>query len=302
MLFHYTEKGEERMAYCSSMYRPLKRVIVKHPKDAFISQEHVSNEWKKFNYIEEPNFDEALKEYQDFLSILEQHVPHIDYLPFSSAAGLDSLYAHDPVKLTSEGAIILKSGKALRQPEANVYRQFLKEKDIPIIGELTGEAVADGGDLVWLDERTLAVGLGYRTNEEAVRQLKELTARFVDELIVVPLPHDQGEEECLHLMSFISMVDHNLAVVHSRLMPVFFRQLLIKRGIQLIEVPDDEYTSLGCNVLALAPRVCVIVSGNDCTKQQLLDAGAVVYEYKGHEISFKGTGGPTCLTCPVVRS
>ena len=117
---------------------------------------------------------------------------------------------------------------------------------------LTGDAVADGGDIVWLDDKTLVVGHGYRTNAEAIRQLKEMTAHLVDEFIVVQLPHDQGEAECLHLMSFISMVDHDLAVVHSRLMPVFFRKLLIERGIQLIEVPDDEYMNLGCNVLAIS--------------------------------------------------
>ncbi|MDQ0883502.1 arginine deiminase [Peribacillus sp. V2I11] len=289
------------MTYCSSMYKPLERVIVKHPKEAFISQEHLSEAWRNFNFAEEPDFNEALKEYGDFISILENYVPNIDYLPASPVVGIDSIYAHDPVKFTSQGAIILKSGKELRQPEANVYKEYCKEKNIPIIGYLTGDAVADGGDIVWLDDKTLVVGHGYRTNAEAIRQLKEMTAHLVDEFIVVQLPHDQGEAECLHLMSFISMVDHDLAVVHSRLMPVFFRKLLIERGIQLIEVPVDEYLNLGCNVLAIAPRVCVISSGNAYTKQKLIDAGATVYEYKGTEISFKGTGGPTCLTCPVVR-
>ncbi|MEK4173987.1 arginine deiminase family protein [Lysinibacillus sp. FSL L8-0312] len=289
------------MHYCSSMYAPLKHVIVKHPKDAFRSQAHLSDEWKTFNYLSEPNYEEALREYAEFIRILEKYVDTIDYLPANDEVGLDSLYAHDPVKFTPNGAIILKSGKKLRQSEAAVYKAFLQEKGIPIIGELTGEAVSDGGDLVWLDDRTLVVGRGYRTNDEAIHQLKEMTADMVDEFIVVQLLHDLGEAECLHLMSFISMVDRDLAVVHSRLMPVFFRQLLIERGIQLIEVPKDEYDALGCNVLALAPRVYVIPEGNKVTKQQLLDAGATVFEYKGDEITVKGTGGPTCLTCPVVR-
>ncbi|ASN07411.1 amidinotransferase [Virgibacillus necropolis] len=284
------------------MVRKLEHVIIKHPRDAFISQEHLRNEWKRFNYIEEPNYEEVLDEFNQFLTILENHVAHIDYLPVSKQTGLDSIYAHDPVKFTKEGAIILKSGKELRQPEAKVYKQFLQEKNIPIIGELTGEAVSDAGDIVWLDNRTLAVGRGYRTNDEAIRQLKEITAHLVDEFIVVQLPHDQGEDECLHLMSIISMVDHDLAVVHSRLMPVFFRQLLLKRGINLIEVPEKEYLTLGCNVLALEPRVCLIVSGNNETKRKLEAAGATVFEYKGIEISYKGTGGPTCLTCPVIRN
>lgn len=289
------------MHYCSSMYASLKRVIVKHPKDAFRSQAHLADEWKTFNYLSEPNYEEALSEYAEFVGILEKYVDTIDYLPEADEVGLDSLYAHDPVKFTPNGAIILKSGKTLRQPEAAVYKNFLQDRGIPIIGELTGDAVSDGGDIVWLDDRTLVVGRGYRTNDEAIRQLKEMTADIVDEFIVVQLPHDLGEAECLHLMSFISMVDHDLAVVHSRLMPVFYRQMLIERGIQLVEVPKEEYDALGCNVLALAPRVCVIPEGNPATKQQLIDAGATVYEYKGNEITVKGTGGPTCLTCPVIR-
>ncbi|MFL6555873.1 MAG: dimethylarginine dimethylaminohydrolase family protein, partial [Bacillus sp. (in: firmicutes)] len=214
------------------MYKKLSTVIVKHPKDAFISQEHLKNEWKKFNYIQEPDFTKAQHEFEQFLSIIREHVEQIEFLPASEQAGLDSLYAHDPVKFTKKGAIILKSGKKLRQPEAIAYKQFLKEKDIPILGELTGEAVADGGDLVWLDDRTLLIGRGYRTNDEAIRQIKEITRDVVDECIVVQLPHDQGEEECLHLMSFISIVDVNLAVVYSKLMPVFLRQILIQRGFQ----------------------------------------------------------------------
>lgn len=285
----------------TSMYKKLNRVIVKHPKDAFISQEHLGREWKRFNYINEPDFLKAQHEYEQFIAIIKEHVGNIEFLPVSERVGLDSLYAHDPVKFMPKGAIILKSGKTLRQPEAEVYKDFLQEKEIPIVGELTGEAVADGGDIVWLDDRTLLIGRGYRTNDEAIRQIKEMVADQVEEVIVVQLPHDQGENECLHLMSIISIVDKDLAVVYSRLMPVFLRQMLIKRGFRLVEVPEDEYLRLGCNVLALAPRVCMMVSGNPFTKQQLIDAGATVYEYDGNEISYLGTGGPTCLTCPVER-
>lgn len=283
------------------MVEKLTYVIVKHPKDSFISQEHLSESWKKFNYISEPIYDVAVQEFENFIEILGKHVKQIEYLPSSNQTGLDSLYSHDPVKFTKNGAILLKSGKTLRQPEVKVYKQFLKERNIPIIGELSGEARADGGDIIWLDSRTLVVGRGYRTNDEAIEQIREMTRSMVEEFYVVQLPHDQGEEECLHLMSLISMVDHDLAVVYSKLMPVFFRQLLLKRGIRLIEVPDREYITLGCNVLALEPRVCVIVAGNDITKSQLEEAGATVYEYKGTEISYKGTGGPTCLTLPVLR-
>ncbi|MBD7909313.1 dimethylarginine dimethylaminohydrolase family protein [Sporosarcina gallistercoris] len=289
------------MRYNSSMYSPLKHVIMKQPTDAFKSQEHLSKNWKTFNYLKEPNFEEACAEFSELINIIEQQGAQIDYLPSSDTVGLDSIYAHDPVKFTPAGALILKSGKKLRQPEAAVFKEFLTEKGIPIVGELTGDAVSDAGDIVWLDDRTLLVGRGYRTNDEAIRQLKEMTVDLVDEFIVVQLPHDQGEEECLHLMSFLSIVDKDLAVVHSPLMPVFLRQLLLEKGFKLIEVPKEEYDTLGCNVLALAPRVCVLTEENAYTIQQLKAAGATVHAYKGQEISLLGTGGPTCLTCPVVR-
>lgn len=152
-----------------------------------------------------------------------------------------------------------------------------------------------------MDNRTIAIGRGYRTNDEAIRQIKEITKDIVDEVIVVPLPHDKGKDECLHLMSIISLIDDDLAVVYSRLMPIFFRQLLIERGIKLIEVNEKEYENLGCNVLTLSPRNCVMVEGNKQVKEQLEKHGVTVYTYKGNEISYKGTGGPTCLTAPVMR-
>ncbi|WP_432354240.1 dimethylarginine dimethylaminohydrolase family protein [Sporosarcina sp. A2] len=289
------------MRYSSSMYTPLTQVIMKRPIDAFQSQQHLLENWETFNYLREPHFEEACKEFSELVEIIEQQGTKVHYLPSSDTVGLDSIYAHDPVKFTPAGALILKSGKKLRQPEAQVFKKFLSDKGIPIVGELTGDAVSDAGDIVWLDDRTLLVGRGYRTNDEAIRQLREMTADLVDEFIVVQLPHDQGEAECLHLMSFISVVDKDLAVVHSPLMPVFLRQLLLERGFQLVEVSKEEYDTLGCNVLALAPRVCVLTEENAYTIKQLRDAGATVHVYKGQEISLLGTGGPTCLTCPVVR-
>ena len=132
--FSTTRKRGEGMHYCSSMYAPLKHVIIKHPKDAFKSQEHLADEWKTFNYLSEPNYQEALIEYAEFIAVLEKYVEQIDYLPASNEVGLDSLYAHDPVKFTPHGAIILKSGKKLRQPEAVVYKEFLQDKGIRLLG------------------------------------------------------------------------------------------------------------------------------------------------------------------------
>lgn len=287
--------------YLNSMYKSLQHVILKSPVEAFINQEYLNSEWKRFNYSSAPNYDEALHEYRMFEAIIKKYVKKIDYLPQNDNVGIDSIYAHDPVKFTPNGAIILNSGKTLRQKEADVYKEFLLEHDIAVIGQLSPEALCDGGDIVWIDDHTLAVGQGYRTNDIAIEEIRNITSDFVDDFIVVPLPHDKGEEECLHLMSVVSIIDEDLAVVYSPLMPVFFRRLLLNKGFKLIEVCEEEYDNLGGNVLALAPRVCVVPSGNPKIVSNIKSNGVTVHEYKGDEITYKGTGGPTCLTSPVVR-
>ena len=135
-----------------------------------------------------------------------------------------------------------------------------------------------------------------------MRQLRELTKDFVDQIIEVPLPHFNGADECLHLMSMISPLDSDLAVVYSRLMPVPFRNYLLERGMKLVEVPDEEYDSFACNVLAVAPRKCIMIAGNPRTREALQKEEAQVFEYPGEEVSLKGGGGPTCLTRPIFRS
>jgi N-dimethylarginine dimethylaminohydrolase len=285
-----------------SMVGNLETVMIKHPKDAFISQEHLQENWKRFNYIRCPDYKEAVSEYEQLVSILEQHVPQLLYLAQSDEVGLDSIYAHDGVKITNKGAILLKSGKLLRQPEPQAVKKAFAEWGIPILGEITGEGRVDGGDVLWIDEKTLAVGRGYRTNDEGIRQLREYTKDIVDEFLVVHLPHGNGPDECLHLMSFISFLASDLAVVYSPLMPVVLREMLIERGVELLEVSEAEYENLGCNVLALAPRKCLIMAGNPQIKQAMEAAGVEVLEYKGEEISYLGTGGPTCLTAPIFRT
>ena len=102
-------------------------------------------------------------------------------------------------------------------------------------------------------------------------------------------------------MSILSPVDKDLAVVYSPLTPVAFRNELLDRHYQLIEVPEQEFDSMGCNVLAIAPRQCILVNGNPRTRLALENAGCRVIEYQGAEISLKGGGGPTCLTRPLER-
>ncbi len=286
---------------CQSMHKRIDRILIKHPKDAFISQENLSKTWETFNYTSEPVYKTVLKEYEVFENIIRENVSNVDYLPQSENVGLDSIYTHDSLKITEKGAIFFNTGKILRQKEGFEVEKKFKEIGIDTLGWIQSPGKIEGGDVVWIDEKTVAIGRGYRTNDEGIRQFKELTKDIVDEYIIVPMPHAGGVAECLHLMSIISIVDADLAVVYSKYMPVPFREFLIERGFDLVEVNDEEYDNLGSNVLALGPRVCVLMEGNKDIYNKLEEKGCKLYTYPGAELSFKGTGGPTCLTCPVTR-
>lgn len=279
----------------------IESVLVKHVRSAWLSQEHIDSWWRKLYYPARPDYKRAEAEYESFMGLLKEHVASVVELPADEKVSPDSLYPRDPVVITDGGAVLFNMGKEQRRAEAEAIGEYCKEAGIPILGSITAPGTMEGGDLLWLDEKTLAVGLSYRTNREGVRQFRELTKGFVDQVMEVPMPHGNGPEECLHLMSIISPIDDDLAVVYSPLMIVPFRNFLLERGIKLIEVPPEEYERFACNVLAFAPRKCIMIEGNPRTREALEKEGAEVYTYPGEEITIKGGGGPTCLTRPLIR-
>jgi N-dimethylarginine dimethylaminohydrolase len=283
------------------MYAPIRRMVLKRPQEAFISQANLEAQWEKLVYFGCPDYENSLSEYARFVQVLEQFDFDIHYAPMDETTSLDSIYVHDPLVVSERGAILCSMGKDARRPEREAAEKYLQALNVPVIGRIEGAGKLEGGDVLWVDERTVVVGQGFRTNAEGLRQLRELLGDSVDEIFPVQLPYWTGPQDCLHLLSFISIVDKDLAVVHSRLMPVPFREWLQARGFQFVEVPDAEYDNLGCNVLAVGPRQCVMLSGNPVTQRRLEEAGAQVWTFEGRDISFKGTGGPTCLTRPIWR-
>ncbi len=278
----------------------LDSLVVKHARDAFASQARCDAEWRALNFTAAPSFDRAVGEYDAFLACVTRANPRVELLPHEERVGLDSIYVRDASIATPRGMILCRMGKAARQGEPTVHGGQFRARAIPVMGVIQPPGELEGGDVVWFDERTVAVGRGYRTNDEGIRQFSALLGHTVD-VITVPLPHYRGPSDVFHLMSIISPVDRDLAVVYSPLMPVPFREWLIGRGITLVEVPEAEFDSMGANVLAVGPRQCVMVRGNAVTKARLEGAGATVHEYDGVEISLKGGGGPTCLTRPISR-
>ena len=283
------------------MVDPIKRVLIKHPKDAYKNQSKVDQESPQLNYFDVPDFKKAISDYDKFLEFFESCNIEIHFLPEKDTTSLDSVYTHDPCVVSNGGVILCTMRKGARVPESKAVEAYFESIGVPILGRIELPGTLEGGDVVWIDERTVAVGEGYRTNAEGIRQFKSLLGHHVDEMISVSLPHWTGPADCLHLMSNISPIDHDLYLVYSRLLPVSFRQYLLDRQIKLIEVPDEEYESMGCNVLAVAPRKVIMLKGNPITQKRLEMKGVDVHTYDGAEISLKGAGGPTCLTRPFLR-
>ena len=279
-----------------SMVGRLERVLVRRPESSFrVSDPEV------WNYSAIPDLASAREEHDQLVEILRREGIAIEYHDAPLEGLADSIYVFDPVLMTDHGAVVLKMGKDLRRGEERALQETLDSLGIPTLGGLEGMARAEGGDLLWLDRNTLIAGLGFRTNSEGARQLRRLLEPIGIEVSTMDLPYDSGPIACLHLLSLISLIDHDLAVVYPPLMPVRLWQELERRGFETIEAPPEEYRTMATNVLALAPRICLMLEGNRSTQSRLERAGCTVHTYRGTEISLKAEGGPTCLTRPLLR-
>lgn len=281
-------------------YSQITRLLVKHARHAFSAQQACDQQWQNLNFTSAPDLKRAISDYDAFLKVIAAEGAEIELLPADKRVGLDSIYVRDASLVSDRGVILCEMGKPQRSTEPAVQAEAYAALGIPVLGAIAFPGKIEGGDVVWFDEHTVAVGRGYRTNDEGIRQFQAIVGTEV-EVLTVPLPHYRGPSDVFHLMSIISPVASDLAVVYSPLMPVPFREWLIARGIELVEVPEAEFDSMGANVLAIAPRQCVMVEGNPITRDRLIAAGATVAEYDGREISLKGGGGPTCLTRPIAR-
>jgi N-dimethylarginine dimethylaminohydrolase len=284
------------------MVAPLRRVAVKHPRQAFGSAERIAQEWRALGFSAPPDLARAGAEHDRLCALLRESGAEVLALPEAPGTTLDSIYVHDPGIVTDRGAVCFRMGKALRRAEGPALAAALAGWGVPLLGEVAGDAMAEGGDLLWLDARTLVVGRGFRTNAAAAASLRALLAPGGIEVVEAHLPYWDGADPLLHLQSVISLVDHDLALVFRRPLPQPLFAMLQARGFELLDVPAHEYDALGCNVLAVAPRRVLMLSGLPATQALLEGAGCDVRTFEGEEIARKGHGGPTCLTRPVLRA
>jgi N-dimethylarginine dimethylaminohydrolase len=271
----------------------LERVLVRPP------QPEDAARWREYGWRAEPDVAAAAAEHEALCLLLEEAGAEV-IVSGHDPGNPDAIYPYDPVIVGDEGAILLRPGKEGRRGEPEGMSHTLAACGVPVAAGMTAPATADGGDTLWLDRETLLVGHGYRTGRAGADALREALPGV--EVIAFDLPHWHGAGEVLHLMSLISPLDVDLAVVYPRIAPVRLLELLSERGIAVVEVPDEEFESMGPNVLALGPRRALALEGNDETRRRMERAGVEVLTYRGDEISRKGDGGPTCLTRPILRA
>ena len=284
---------EPRTYGCQSMTGVLRRVLVRAPRAEDL------HGWQGCGWRAEPDARRISQEHEAFCSLLENTGAEVVHAESAADGNPDAIYTYDPALVTDEGALLLHPGKECRRGEVGAMADDFASAGVPIAGELRDPEWAEGGDFCWLDERTLLAGRGYRTNSDGIWAVERLLHGV--EVLVFDLPHWHGRSEVMHLMSLISPLAPDLAVVYAPLLPTRLAQLLEEREVELVEVPDEEFASLGSNVLALAPRVALAVEGNPRTRERMKRAGVEVLTYRGEELS-KGDGGPTCLTRPLLRA
>jgi dimethylargininase len=255
--------------------------------------------WREYGWRAAPDHAAAAAEHDALCGLLEDAGAEV-VVARHDPGNPDAIYVYDPVLVGNAGAVLLRPGKEVRRGEPAAIAEALTDADVPIAAELEEPVVAEGGDTVWLDAETLLVGIGYRTNPRAVAAFKNVFPGV--QVLTFDLPHWNGRGEVMHLMSFISPLDRDLALVYPRIAPVRLLELLAERGIEVVEVPDEEFETQGSNVLALGPRQALALDGSPETRRRMERAGVDVVVYRGEEISRKGDGGPTCLTRPLLRS
>jgi len=279
----------------------LLRVLVCPPSHAGWDRPAAETAWQELGFAHAPDFRVAQTQHDALCRLLAEAGAEVVGLPSSDRLTLDAVYAHDASLATDSGLILMNAGKPNRVAEALVHAKLAASLGIPIAGEVSSPGTSEAGDMVWLDARTLLVGCGYRTNAGGIEQMRQLLVPLGVQVISAPLPYGAGPGACLHLMSLMSMLNERTILVDLPWLAVETVELLKSRGFRLIEIAYDERASLACNVLALGGERLIAVEENEHTNQRLREAGFDVRTFSGSELCLNGSGGPTCLTRPLLR-
>jgi N-dimethylarginine dimethylaminohydrolase len=282
-----------------SMVGMLQRVLVCSPRTAGWNQPHA---WRDLGFHHAPDFDRAQSQHAALVRELESAGAEIIDLPPADILYLDAVYTHDASLATDFGLILMRPGKTNRIAEAHHHGESSQALGIPTFGTIHAPGTTEAGDIVWLNSKTLLIGHGYRTNAAGIAQMRALLAPKGIEVLSAPLPYGPGPSACLHLMSLISMLDEHTALVDLPWLAVETVELLKSRGFTFVEIDYEERDTLACNVLALGGKRLLAIEENRKTNDRLRHAGFDVRTFPATEICINGSGGPTCLTRPLLRA
>lgn len=280
----------------------LQRVLVCSPRAAGWNQPPIAGRWRELGFLHAPDFATAQMQHDELYRRLEAAGAEVFQLPSASDLSLDAVYTHDPSLASDYGLIALHPGKANRVPEAQRHVECCRSIGMPELGQIQSPGKTEAGDMVWLDSTTLLIGQGYRTNSAGIAQIRALLQPHGVEVLSAPLPHGTGPSACLHLMSLMSLLDEQTALVDLPWLAVETVELLQSRGYRLIEIEYSERDTLACNVLSLGDKRLLALEENQKTNQKLRQAGFDVRTFPGSELCVNGGGGPTCLTRPLLRT
>jgi N-dimethylarginine dimethylaminohydrolase len=285
----------------NSMVAPLQRVLVCSPRTAGWNQPERTARWQELGFHRAPDFTTAQSQHQALRHELETAGAEVIELDPNAGLTLDAVYAHDASLPSDYGLIPLRPGKPNRVVEGQHHASFCETLEIPILGTITSPGTTEAGDMLWLDSKTLLIGHGYRTNAAGIRQMSDLLAPKGVQVLSAPLPHGPGPSACLHLMSLISLLDDHTALVDLPWLAVETVELLKSRGFNFIQIDPSERDTLACNVLALGNNRLLAIEENHKTNARLRHAGFDLRTLPGSELCINGSGGPTCLTRPLLR-
>jgi N-dimethylarginine dimethylaminohydrolase len=285
----------------NSMTGPLQRVLVCSPRTAGWSQPERAARWRDLGFHHAPNFEISQSQHDALCRELEAAGAEVIELPPAADLSLDAVYAHDASLATDFGVLVMRPGKANRVAEGRNHGSFCVRMGVPTLAKVVAPGSTEAGDILWLDSKTLLIGHGYRTNAAGIEQMRTLLAPRGIEVLSAPLPYGPGPSACLHLMSLISLLDEKTAIVDLPWLAVETVELLKARGFQFIEIDYSERDTLACNVLALGGRRLLAIEENGKTNDRLRQAGFDVRTFSADELCINGSGGPTCLTRPLLR-
>src|SRR5580658_6752238 len=286
----------------NSMTATLERVLVCSPRTAGWNQPDRAARWQELGFHHAPDFATAQSQHEALRRELEIAGAEVVEMPPAPDLSLDSVYAHDASLPTDYGLIVLRPGKPNRVAEGPRHAAFCATLGVPTLGTIVPPGTAEAGDMVWLDSKTLLVGQGYRTNAAGIQQIRDLLAPKGVQVFSAPLPYGPGPSACLHLMSLISLLDEHTALVDLPWLAVETVELLQSSEYNFIEIDPTERETLACNVLALGNNRLLAIEENKKTNARLRQSGFDVRTFPGTELCINGSGGPTCLTRPLLRS